>query len=105
MPVDITAASFKRNPHPVYASFARRTGIVEVAAGRGRKVWLATRIILGRLLKDERFVKDRSKMSGGRLPGCRAPWPVTCSTSTIRTRPANGLVDKDLKSAVVEGAA
>jgi cytochrome P450 len=69
MPVDITEASFKRDPHPLYAALRAEAGMVEVSAGRGRKVWLATRYESSvRLLKDERFVKDRSKVPGGRLP-------------------------------------
>jgi len=66
--LDITSPGFKRDPFPALAQLRAEAPLSEVRAGR-RKVWLVTRYEDAvALFKDDRFVKDRSKVPGKGLP-------------------------------------
>lgn len=68
MPIDIAGRAFKQDPHGAYRTLRMEGPVVPVRVGR-RQAWLVTRYDdVVRLLKDGRFVKDRSRLTG------RAPW-------------------------------
>lgn len=69
MRIDIATKAFKRDPFPVYARLRSEAPVARIMAG-GREAWLVTRYgEAAALLKDTRFVKDR-----GKVPGARLPW-------------------------------
>ncbi len=67
MTVDIAGRAFKQDPHVFLRAMRSEAPVVRVRVGR-RESWLVTRYDdVTRLLKDERFVKDLSKL-GKALP-------------------------------------
>jgi cytochrome P450 len=66
--IDVASAAFKRAPYDVLRRMRDEQPILEVKAGR-RRIWLVTRYDdVSALLKDDRFVKDQTKVTGA------APW-------------------------------
>lgn len=58
--VDITTREFKANPYPFYAELRANTPVYRTQLPDKRPIWLVTRYDdVVKLLKDERFVKDR----------------------------------------------
>lgn len=78
--VDLTSPAFKADPYPFYARLRAEAPVARVMQN-GRPFWLITRYDdVVALLKDERFVKDRSNIAGAEagsgtmwLPGILKP--------------------------------
>lgn len=68
-PIDITRGEFRANPHPFYARVRAEQPVYRAKLGK-QDVWLVTRYDdVVALLKDERFVKNRSNVGdGGKVP-------------------------------------
>ena len=68
MPVDIAGQAFKQDPHAFLRAMRCEAPAVPIRVGR-RPAWLVTRYDdVARLLKDDRFIKDWSKLPSG------VPW-------------------------------
>ena len=66
--LDIASPAFKQNPFSAFRRLRDEDPVAEVRAGQ-RRIWLVTRYEDAvALLKDTRFVKDQSKVTG------RVPW-------------------------------
>src|ERR1051326_671990 len=60
--VDITSSAFKANPYPFYARLRAEAPVHRVTLPTRETAWLVTRYDDAALvLKDERFIKNRSK--------------------------------------------
>jgi cytochrome P450 len=72
--VDLAGPAFKSNPHPFYAELRSREPVCPIRLPDKQVVWLVTRYDdVARVLKDDRFAKDRTKaLSAEQL--AKQPW-------------------------------
>ncbi len=69
-PIDITRGEFRANPYPFYARWRAEQPVYHAKLGK-QDAWLVTRYDdVVALLKDERFVKNRSNVGDG----SKLPW-------------------------------
>jgi len=71
---DIESAEFQSNPYPTYARLRAETPVSRVRLPGGQSAWLVTRYDdVAAVLKDERFVKDRSRVLSPEQ-AAKQPW-------------------------------
>jgi cytochrome P450 len=91
--LDFGSPVFKDNPYPTLAHLRADDPVYQISSSNGQSAWLMTRYVdVERIIRDERFVKDRQHVSVSESLPHRF---VSTSSRTIEELTSTTLVDTD----------